>query len=538
MRTLLITSAAYSGSELEAEFGRLPPALLPLGNRRLFVHQHAALRDSADRILLSLPEEMELDAMDRAALADRGIEVVPVPAGLSLGQSVVYVLNVSGAANDRLRILHGDTLLDGLDLGAEDAVSVGPATEGYSWGYVTRSGDTVLALSDAPPSRGPRPEVLTGFFAIASPVLLIQQVTRRGGDFLGGLAEYAQRRPLRALHSTRWLDFGHLNTYHRSRRQVTTEREFNRLASGRRRVEKSGSKPVKIEAEARWFAGLPEEMRIHAPAYLGMRREGDAVSYAIEYLHMPTLADLFVFGRLPPGAWGRIFDACDEFLSACAAHPAPPEAAEGVADIYGPKTLARLEEFARARGLDLDAPCRLNGTALPSLRAMAEVAAARVPALQPRHLSLVHGDFCFSNILYDTRAELVRVIDPRGLDGAGRFSVHGDLRYDLGKLLHSVVGRYDHIMAGAARLRRDGPLDMQLELPESALLEAVERDFLGRSFAGMAVEGESIGAIGVLLFLSMLPLHADDPRRQETLLANAMRLFLRLERRRRPRPAA
>ena len=43
---LLISSAAYVEPELEAEFGRLPPAFLPLGNRRLFVHQRMALGQS------------------------------------------------------------------------------------------------------------------------------------------------------------------------------------------------------------------------------------------------------------------------------------------------------------------------------------------------------------------------------------------------------------------------------------------------------------------------------------------------------------
>jgi hypothetical protein len=33
----------------------------------------------------------------------------------------------------------------------------------------------------------------------------------------------------------------------------------------------------------------------------------------------------------------------------------------------------------------------------------------------------------------------------------------------------------------------------------------------------------------VHLFLSMLPLHADDPARQDALLANALRLYATLE---------
>lgn len=373
---LLIASAAYSGSELEAEFGRLPPAFLPIGNRRLFVHQHAALAAGFDRVVLSLPEDFTPDPADAEALAARGIEVVPVPAALSLGQSVVYVLNVTAMAAGPVAILHGDTLLDGLDAGAQDAVSVGEAADGYPWGHVARSGGAVTGILPSPPEGAARPEVLSGWFRLSSGALLVQHITRQGGDFLAGLAAYARERPLRALPAARWLDFGHLNTFHRSRRRMTTERGFNRLSATRREVEKTGTPHAKIRAEARWFAGLPPALRLHAPAFLGEREQAGAPAYAIEYLHLPTLSDLFVFGRLPVPAWERIFDACDEFLSACAAHPAPPGEAGEAAALYLDKTMARLEAFARARGLDLGAPCRLGGAALPSLAGMARAAAA------------------------------------------------------------------------------------------------------------------------------------------------------------------
>ncbi len=312
---------------------------------------------------------------------------------------------------------------------------------------------------------------------------------------------------------------------------MTTERGFNRLNASRRRVEKTGTPHAKIVAEARWFDSLPPALRIHTPAYLGMREEAGVPSYAIEYLHLPTLSDLFVFGRLARGGWGRIFDACDEFLTGCAAHPAGQGEAGDTDTLYLDKTMARLERHARETGLSLDAPCRLGGVALPSLTQMAQAAAAAIPPAQARHLTLVHGDFCFSNILYDARAELARVIDPRGLDSDGRLTSFGDLRYDLAKLFHSVVGRYDHIIAGAARVRRDGPLDVTLELPGDRSLAVIEAEFLERRYAGMHMMEASAPAIAVLLFLSMLPLHADVPARQDAFLANAMRLFLRMDRR-------
>ena len=59
-RTLLVTSGAYVGAELAAEFGPLPPAFLPVGNRRLIAHQHAALAHGFDRIVLTLPTNISV----------------------------------------------------------------------------------------------------------------------------------------------------------------------------------------------------------------------------------------------------------------------------------------------------------------------------------------------------------------------------------------------------------------------------------------------------------------------------------------------
>src|SRR5579872_3771992 len=99
-RVTLIASAAYVEPELAAEFGRLPPAFLPLGNRRLFVHHQQVLAGHSGRLLLSLPEDFTPEPTDRQQLDELGIEIVGVPPGLSLGQSLIYVVNVTAAAHE------------------------------------------------------------------------------------------------------------------------------------------------------------------------------------------------------------------------------------------------------------------------------------------------------------------------------------------------------------------------------------------------------------------------------------------------------
>jgi len=523
----LILSAAYVEPELEAEFGRLPPAFLPLGNRRLYVHQRAAFGSEQGKIFLSLPEDFEPDASDLDELARMNIEVVQVPVGLTLGQSLIYVINITAISGSSLVILHGDTLVQGPDLTMTDAVAVEfDVPPGYHWGYIQEESGRITLANDAV-EREHR-MALTGFFAFSNASLLVQSLTRVGGNFLQGLIAYSNHQPMRTVRSDGWLDFGHASTFHISRQAITTERKFNSLVADRRMITKSSEDQIKIEAEARWFDRLPPPLRVFTPAYLGMVTDSHRKAYRTEYLHLPTLADLYVFGRLSRGAWDRILAGCDEFLSACL--PYEDESTDASpALLYLEKTLQRLEDFARFSGLSLSEPCRLDGVWLPGLEQIARRTAESISPVLSEHQTLVHGDFCFSNIFYDIRSERIRVVDPRGLDARNNISAYGDRRYDIGKLHHSAVGKYDMIMAGNFTLNRHGPLNFSLRLPENDMIRSVRGAFLERTFAGLRPQVACAHPISVLLFLSMLPLHYDDPKRQTALLANAMRLFLNLD---------
>jgi hypothetical protein len=139
----------------------------------------------------------------------------------------------------------------------------------------------------------------------------------------------------------------------------------------------------------------------------------------------------------------------------------------------------------------------------------------------------MHGDLCFSNLLYDSRNRRIKAIDPRGVVDRTP-SLFGDLRYDLAKLGHSIVGRYDQIVAGRVRLARDAA-DYALEFDPIAC-----QPWLAEAFGDLEVDGVGglstpVRAVTVSLFLSMLPLHADRPERQQAFVADALRLWRELD---------
>lgn len=528
MSVLLIASAAYLSAEFTAEFGRVPPAFLPVGNRPLWQWQLDSLGgDPPARVLLSIPEDFVLDAEDEDALAARGVELLRVPTGLSLGESLLYCITVARLGGSELRLLFGDTLVRAVPESGGDVVGIASTSEYYAWSTFDTARET--AFAEGLPTGGTPRDVVCGFFRFADPTLLGEMLMRHRSHFIAALNGYHAERSLAPLPIAEWLDFGHLQLYFQSKSRMTTQRAFNNLAADARSIAKSSDDAVKMNAEASWFEAIPAPLRVFAPQFLGRTEhtDGRPGGYGLEYLYLSTLSELFVFGRLPLFGWSRIFARCDEFLSLCARyHPeTPPERGPD----YLAKSAKRIDAFARASGVSLDEEGRINGRPVPSLARILELAESCIASPEPDEYGILHGDFCFSNVLFDFRSNRVRVIDPRGLTFDGEPSIHGDRRYDLAKLSHSVIGRYDQIVAGRYRLARAGPLDFSLALPATQRLRDLESEYRRSSFGGMRAGDRQDLAMVVMLFASMLPLHADSPARQEALLANALRLFLMMD---------
>ena len=529
----LILSGAYVEQELIAEFGPLPPAFLPVGTRRLYELQLAALPDGA-AVYLTLPEGYQPPPGDVAKLAELGVVLIGTPEGLNLGQAVMWALNYIGAGQAPVHILHGDTLLDGLSPAATDVVAAAHPADGYSWAELEVAGMQVLSLGT---TRGDwtserKRLVACGYFALSNALSLIRAIARSGGDFVGGLNRYCQEQTLQTLPVSEWLDFGHVQTYFRSRRTVTTARSFNSLRIDEMKARKSSSDADKIDAEAAWFRNVPTEIQPYSARLLAAGRdEADEAFYETEYKYVPSLSELFVHGANGRAAWAAIMASCERFLHLCARHRGPGGAGSGDAvltELAGAKTIARLERFAAETGFDLHAPTRLNGRPMPSLARLADEVGRLVDTRSGRAECVMHGDFCFSNILFNGRMRRIRVLDPRGFVHARRPTIYGDSRYDLAKLAHSVLGRYEQLVAGRCRVTQDGTtFELDLEsAPHHRWLEASLDDLVVN---GARASGLEVRAITMGLFLSMLPLHTDRPDRQRAFIANALRLYAELE---------
>ncbi|TKD50319.1 capsular biosynthesis protein [Sphingomonas baiyangensis] len=521
MTTRIITSGAYVGGELEAEFGRIPPAFLPVGGSLLLYRQIERLAAPGVDLILSLPDDFELTSIELERIAAARVRIVRLDPRLSLGRSIACVLAAIEKTGP-VEIVHGDTLIAPPEPDAADAMTVGEVSDGYHWAVVRVEDDRITEVKQGALDREPAcaPAILTGFFRFSSPQALLRALIQSGDDFARALDLYASRHPVAAIPNGSWLDFGHLQTYFRSRHHLAAARHFNALRIEAGVVHKSSDNAFKIDAEAAWLRSVPPAIQLHCARLIEPRDRIPDGSYSTEYSYLPTVAELYL-SRLGIPGWNRILDAIGDYLTQATRSTGAP--GNALAALAVEKTRQRIAAAPHAYPW-LDRALRVNGRDCPTGHAVLDRCFAIIEGAPPRASTVMHGDLCFSNILYNSRNQRILLIDPRGYVHDGVASIEGDLRYDVAKLAHSVIGRYDQIIAGEYSLREDGEA-LELAFPEDATKRWLETAFAARSIDGLAFADPVVLATMVTLFVSMIPLHSDDPVRQKALYVNAMRLF-------------
>lgn len=507
---ILLLSGKYVEQDLRAEFGELPPTFLPVGNKRLYTYQISHIRSEfpGEKIYMTLPKDYEINPWDYNVLVDLNVQIVRIDNDFTLGQSIAFTLaSCCNSDDENVVIYYGDTLLRNPlgDLGVNaDTIYTAHSDFNYSWMLMNPSIDNSES-------------VFCGVLAITSPQLLIRNLISNNFNLGESFIKYNEMRPFRQEYRQDWLDFGHLNTFYDSKTIVTTERAFNELTITKYFVEKTSKNKAKLHAEANWFENIPESMACYSPMLISHGEIDDAYKYKVEYLYSPTLTELFVYGNHPKAIWDNIINSCFEFINKCS-YILCDKANDSFYNSLITKNNQRLSEFIQSNPRFENPVFDTSGTSYLLKDILCEM---HKLIAKDSLSSFIHGDFCFSNILYDFKKNDIKVIDPRGINFAGELSIFGDIRYDLAKILHSAIGKYDYIISDRFNVFDDGRV-ISLNIPDAStdLTEIIKRKFESLSFSY-----NEIIAITVTLFISMLPLHYDRPDRQLAFIATAINLY-------------
>jgi dTDP-glucose pyrophosphorylase len=459
------------------------------------------------------------------------ISMAPVGEGGTILHSLQAGLRKQTDASS-VRIILGDTLVRDSYFSAEDFVYVSPVESSLDWCVADlEEGGRIIKYHDKQELQGRQFWALAGYYHLQD-VLRLEQCLELSlqtgeGNLSDVLSRYASQRPIAARVASCWLDFGHIENFVEARRSLLQPRYFNTLKINPvlNTITKFSKRDEKLQDELDWYDGLPEPLKVLTPRILGSRRVNGSLEITQEYYGYPTLAELYLYGNLRQGVWDAILKQLFRIQREFQSYPTELSA-DDLEKVYIQKTRERLGELAVQdefwSGLLAQQKIVYNGETLQNYgRLESRICQFSRKLSRATHGCIIHGDFCFSNILFDVNNQIVRLIDPRGSFGSR--GIFGDPRYDVAKLRHSLAGLYDHMVSDLFELRQTG------QGFQSNFFMDGSHDSIQELFDRLAVENgfvpDEIKFIEGLLFLSMPPLHRGHPERQKIMYLTGLSLL-------------
>ena len=502
---LVILSSGYVSEDLQVELGKIPPCMLPVGGKLLLEHQIESMPEEV--IYLTLPLGYCIDKYAAELIQRKDIRVSWQPHDLTIGEVLAKIL-VEMPTDKYLNILFGDTLI--LDYKIGNYIGISKAIGYYQWSVYNEDLNQFGNNSFDQEHNF----VFNGFIAVSGKNTLLLALIEKDIDLIEALNMLVADNSLSVFNNEKWYDFGHLQTYYNSKKLYTNERSFNSLNYERGYFVKTSFDEPKVKSEYKWFCELPEDYGIYLPSVI---KRGSG--YCVEYLNFLTLAELYTFGRTQNFHWKKILESCFEFIGLSNKFRHSCEYVNmnlnwSLAD----KTVKRLNDFSSDLSLTWEYLLKENDLDQALLFGTLDQMIGNSLSCQ----GVIHGDFCFSNILYDFRSQRIKVIDPRGCDFSGVATHIGPVIYDVAKLAHSAIGRYDDIMAGKFEFATNTMGIQSLTFHENN--ESIQELFVDLCMAHNISIKAVYGAM-IHLFISMVPLHCESKVRQAAFIVNAFRLY-------------
>lgn len=500
----VILSSSYIEAELAVFCGKIPPALLPYENKRLYEHQlnFFSNKSSDEKILITLPNDYRLAEVDQRKILKLGGEIYYADSSLSIGEIIYEVIEKFNI--EYIEILYGDTLIKNKIFSEKSLIGVSNYTDNYNWFMVDSQ------------------KVWCGYFKFINANKIKESLSKSNKYFFDAIKNYQENdENLEFFTINDWLDFGHVKTYFRSKAHAITTRIFNNTLTRGNIITKSSSNFKKLAAEFEWLNNTEGELRLYVPRVF--EKDEKSKNYNLEYIQSLNLSELIVFLEPDENTLNIIFNNLEKIVKLAFLHPTRKESIplrdflqikfnERKADIN-----SSLKSFYSS-----NSKISINGVKILSFDKLHNLAINKISKnnLHGR----IHGDFCASNILFSPWLERLFLIDPRGQIDGDKSTYLNDMRYDFAKLAHSIVGGYDAIISNRYSINYEDKDNLNLVLDDNINSKEIKDKFWDFSHQ-FNISKADIIYIMITLFISMIPLHSDNKDRQLAFYLNANRLY-------------
>lgn len=306
-------------------------------------------------------------------------------------------------------------------------------------------------------------------------------------------------------------------------------RYFNSLKGDDFTLTKTSTDKKKIKKEHDLYNLLPNQMKNWFVAPFNLIIEDNTASYTMERLNIPDMALQWIHGAITPSDLEKFLDKIFYFIEQRPKRYIDSSQYFKVfEDLYYIKVFERIEalkklpQFENIRELiKTGTPYNTIDEILEEYKTFYQI----IYELKKPYEVIGHGDLCFSNMLYDKNTNIIKLIDPKG--ATNEQELWTNPYYDIAKLSHSIFGSYDFITNEMFSISIDSNIQLELNLDVTDI--SLHQEIFRNKLESHGYDIFLIRTCEASLFISMLPLHIDNPRKVLALLLNAINILKELK---------
>ena len=522
---VLILSAGKIDNELAKIFGEIPSGLIPLNGKPVIFRIIDKLIEEGFRkisITVGYKKEIIEQIVKEQYKKQCDLEFILTDFKKPPGNSIKTAINYHNEG--KLLIILGDTLIENnlIDLvnrGKNFVITSQEFSHTKNWCVVTKRENEIDEIFDKEELvDNEKYHALVGCYFINNQNLLNSVLS----DFSDSqkleissiIKKINEKEAFQLEFAKKWHDVGHLENYYSTKQFVLKTRYFNKLQFDQlgKNVIKTSTNKEKLIDEIKWYEEIPEDILDLVPKKIDSSTQKKPF-IKLEYVKHPTLSELWLYSEFPVDFWGKIIDELFRIIQKFKKHNFNVTKQEYYS-MYLYKTLNRINQvisedklFRKIFAQDF---IFINNKKLKNWNLIKNEIKEKIDGMYKENDNcLIHGDLYFANILYNSEKNMFKLIDPRGIWGD---TIGGDIKYDIAKIRHSVVGCFDTITNGLYSIKYEGKDEIQFNVfkPKNYEIICDKLDAHIRKKWNL----NEIKMIEGLLFISMLPLHSDNVERQ------------------------
>jgi hypothetical protein len=266
-------------------------------------------------------------------------------------------------------------------------------------------------------------------------------------------------------------------------------RYFNDIVKVDNFLIKSSTNINKIKSEYSYYYYLPQSLQRYFVQPFDLKIKNNVASYKMELINYKNLAQLFSSEYVSISSFNNMLDSIDLFKKNTYVED-NRLVLENAKYLVLEKTKSRISKLDEFQNI---------------YNRLSNAFDFFIKKRSTWNLVLSHGDLCFSNIIWIKEINMLKMIDPRG--AKNKDDLFMDEYYDLAKLHHSIFGNYESIIYN---------FNIDYEHIKSPFLKYLNKKNICL---------ELLKVYEAALFISMIPLHIDNPQNAKSFAVTCDRIL-------------